>query len=151
VVPMRQVWRDGICKGDNMEQKPSVDTESQGAEVRREGVRRDCGCASKQTQPAGGASVAVPGTPTRTDPVSLTERELLIYQAGQSFGAAQALRQAAEAVNKLAHTLNAQAAKQQEVGNQLLDQALGKGPNPKRPPLCQRVLKAVNALAGAED
>lgn len=134
-----------------MEQKQNVGPEGQGTEVRREGVRRDCGCASKQAQQSGGTPVAMPGTPTRTDLVSMTEREVLIYQAGQCFGAAQALRQAAEAVNKLSQTLNAQAGKQAEAGNQLLDQALGKGPSPRKGTLGHRVLKAVTALAGAED
>jgi len=87
--------------------------------------------------------------------VNLSPRELLIYQAGQAFGAAQALRQVAEQVNKLSQTVNGQATAQAQAGQKLLDQALAMVP--KAPAgsadgtLGRRVLKAVGALVGADD
>jgi len=99
--------------------------------------------------------VAVQDTPARSDAVNLSPRELLIYQAGQSFGAAQALRQVAEQVNKLSQTIAAQANQQAEHGNRLLDQALAMAPKTSGgqpgPALGRRVLKAVGALVGADD
>lgn len=86
--------------------------------------------------------------------VQLTERELLIYQAGQSFGAAQALRQAAEMLNEWSQKLNLQAQNQGAAGQGFLDRALEKKPGQMSASgqagarLAQRVVKAVNALVG---
>jgi hypothetical protein len=86
--------------------------------------------------------------------VQLTERELLIYQAGQSFGAAQALRQAAEMLNEWSQKLNVQAQNQAAAGQGFLDRALEKKPGAISASgqagarLAQRVAKAVNALVG---
>lgn len=84
--------------------------------------------------------------------VKLSDRELTIYQAGQCFGAAQALRQAAEAANNLSQRLNEQAGKQVAEGQRLLDQAFGKtGQEKQGGRLGRRVLKAVGALVGHDD
>lgn len=95
--------------------------------------------------------MAVQDTPSTAGPVNLTPRELLIYQAGQSFGAAQALRQVAEQQNKLSQQVNAQAAKQAQAGQELLDRALAMDPKAQKPGVGRRVLKAVGALVGADD
>jgi hypothetical protein len=86
--------------------------------------------------------------------VQLTERELLIYQAGQSFGAAQALRQVAEMLNEHSQKLALQAQNQSSTGQALLDRALEQKPSHMSASgqagarLAQRVVKAVNALVG---
>jgi hypothetical protein len=86
--------------------------------------------------------------------VQLTERELLIYQAGQSFGAAQALRQIAEMLNEQAQKIALQAQNQATAGQSFLDRALEKKPSQMSASgqagvrLAQRVVKAVNALVG---
>lgn len=84
--------------------------------------------------------------------VQLTERELLIYQAGQCFGAAQALRQAAEMMNDTSQKIALQAQNQGAAGQSLLDRALKK---PEMSPSARageraahRVVNAVRALLG---
>jgi hypothetical protein len=100
----------------------------------------------------------MPGTSTlpsrEPETVQLTEREMLIYQAGQSFGAAQALRQVAELLNEQSQKLNLQAQNQGAAGQGFLDRALEKKPSSISASgqagarLAQRVVKAVNALVG---
>lgn len=89
------------------------------------------------------------------DPVRLTPRELLIYQAGQAFGATQALRQVAEQLNKLSQTVNSQATLQAQSGQKSLDRALSIDlEKPSRltvSKLVRRVSKAVGALVGKDD
>jgi len=96
-----------------------------------------------------------PAQPSQEQAVQLTERELMIYQAGQSFGAAQALRQVAEQVNKLSQTINGQANAQAAAGQELLDRALGKPAKTQGDragaKLGHRIVKAVGALVGADD
>lgn len=121
-------------------------------------VQGDCGCASPKEDVKGGGSVAMPQSSAlpngQGETVQLTERELLIYQAGQSFGAAQALRQAAEMLNEWSQKLNLQAQNQAAAGQGFLDRALEKKPGAISASgqagarLAQRVAKAVNALVG---
>lgn len=99
-----------------------------------------CGCTSK------------PQDTPNAEPVNLSQRELLIYQAGLSFGAAQALRQAAEQVAKLSQTIAAQANAQAAHGQEQLDKALALEQNPgKISPLANRAAKVFNALLGVDD
>jgi len=96
-----------------------------------------------------------PGSSVREaqETVQLTERELLIYQAGQCFGAASALQQVAKTINDLSQKINAQAGAQQAEGQKLLDRALGKDLPPGAKAgtkLANRVLKAIGALVGDE-
>lgn len=96
--------------------------------------------------------MAVSGVSSDSALVSLTEREQLLYQAGQCFGAAAALRQAAEAVNGISQRMAQQAQQQAEAGHRLLDQALGKDQPSSSgragAELGRRVVKAARALLG---
>jgi len=126
------------------------------AQVRAQGLQGDCGCPPNKADPKGGAPVAVSDTPSNAGSVNLSERELLIYQAGQAFGAAQALRQSAEAVNGLSQKLNANATQQAKAGQELLDRALGiQAPKGQATAtgarLGTRVVRAAAALLGADD
>jgi hypothetical protein len=118
----------------------------------------DCGCTSSKEDVNRSGSAVMPKSSAlpneQGETVQLTERELLIYQAGQSFGAAQALRQAAEMLNEWSQKLNLQAQNQATAGQRFLDRALEKklgavsvsGQVGVR--LAQRVVKVVNALVG---
>lgn len=110
-------------------------------------TEKDCGCNKMKTQ----------DTPARTDSVNLTARELEIYNAGQSFGAAQALRQSAEALSQMALKFSGQADKQKQAGDELLDRALAKPVETKAPTsdppgvkLGRRVANAIGALLGED-
>ena len=110
-------------------------------------TKKDCGCKKMKNQ----------DTPSRTDSVNLTARELEIYNAGQSFGAAQALRQSAESLSQLALKFSGQADKQKQAGDELLDRALAKPTetklsvsDPKGVKLSQRVVRAIGALLGED-
>lgn len=120
-------------------------------------VQGDCGCSSPEKNIKGGGSVEVPRPSTLpngqgTETVQLTERELLIYQAGQSFGAAQALRQTAEMLNEWSQKLNVQAQSQAAAGQSFLDRALEKKPmspsGQAGAKLANRIVKAIGALTG---
>jgi len=126
--------------------------------VRGSRVQGDCGCSPPKEDIKGGGSVAMPQSSAlpvgQGETVQLTERELLIYQAGQSFGAAQALRQAAEMLNEWSQKLNIQAQNQGAAGQGFLDRALEKKPAPLSVSgqagarIANRVVKAVGALLG---
>jgi len=122
-------------------------------------MQGDCGCASSEANVARGGSVEMPQSSALpvgqgTERIQLTERELLIYQAGQSFGAAQALRQAAEMLNEWSQKLNQQAQVQANAGQDFLDQALSKKQAELSPSgragakLANRVVKVIDALVG---
>lgn len=135
-----------------METKAGLGTQGAGETVRGKGVQRGCGCGPKQEGQQGSPPVAVSGVSSDSAVVSLTEREQLLYQAGQCFGAAAALRQAAEAVNGISQRMAQQAQQQAEAGHRLLDQALGKDQPSSSgragAELGRRVVKAVRALLG---
>lgn len=121
-------------------------------------VSGDCGCSSQPKDAKGVSPVEVPGAsgvpPREAETVQLTEREMLIYQAGQSFGAAQALRQVAELLNEQAQKIALQAQNQGAAGQGFLDRALEKKPGSMSASgqagarLAKRVVKAVSALVG---
>lgn len=120
-------------------------------------VQGDCGCSSAEANVTGSGSVAMPQTSALpngqgTETVQLTERELLIYKAGQSFGAAQTLRQTAEMLNEWSQKLNLQAQNQANAGQAFLDRALEKKPmslsGRAGAKLANRVVNAIGALVG---